>query len=100
MCSEALQCRLSKSRENKNKANKKKKGCTLYRQNRCHKVLKQIPVHLNCFAVSVERGVLPWADLSVVLCELSEGFKGLWVPNQYCRIRQAVVPTGWWYRWW
>lgn len=35
----------------------------------------------------------------IVLCELGEGFKGLWILNQHSSIRKAVSPTGRWYRW-
>ena len=42
---------------------------------------------------------LPGTDLGVVLCELGEGFKGLWITHQHRSVRQAVGPAGWWYRW-
>ena len=42
---------------------------------------------------------LPGADLGVVLCELDEGFKGLWFTHQHRSVRQAVGLAGWWYRW-
>jgi hypothetical protein len=48
--------------------------------------------------VVVGRGLL-FADLGVVLRELEEGFKGLWIPDQRCSIRQTIALAGWWHRW-
>jgi hypothetical protein len=42
---------------------------------------------------------LPGTNLSVVLSEFGEGFKGLWIPHQHRSIRQAVGLAGWWCRW-
>jgi hypothetical protein len=38
---------------------------------------------------------LPGTNLSVVLCEFGEGFKGLWIPYQHRSIRQAIGLAGW-----
>jgi hypothetical protein len=45
---------------------------------------------INCCRRRV--GLL-FADLGVVLRELEEGFKGLWIPDQRCSIRQTVTPA-------
>jgi hypothetical protein len=45
------------------------------------------------------QGKLPGTNLSVVLCEFGEGFKGLWIPYQHRSIRQAVGLARWWRRW-
>ena len=50
-------------------------------------------------AAVAEQRELPGANLSVVLCELGEGFEGLWIPRQHRSIGYAVGPAGWWYRW-
>ena len=42
---------------------------------------------------------LPGTNLGVVLCELSEGFEGLWISYRHRSIREAVGPVGGWYRW-
>ena len=45
------------------------------------------------------QGGLPRTNLSVILCELGKGFKGLWVPHQHRSIGYAVGSARWWYRW-
>jgi hypothetical protein len=54
------------------------------------------PSVVGSFAAVAGQGKLrelPRTDLSVVLCELGKGFKGLWIPYQHRSIRQAVVPA-------
>ena len=99
MRSEALPCRKSESKESKDKTSKKE-GAYSTARSAATKFLKvRVPSVLGLFGGVVKLGVLPWANLSVVLCELDEGFKGLWVSNQYRRVRQTVIPTEWWYSW-
>jgi hypothetical protein len=42
---------------------------------------------VQSFAAVAVQGKLPGADLGAVLCELGEGFKSLWIPNQRGSIR-------------
>jgi hypothetical protein len=39
------------------------------------------------YAVAAQRGSLPLANPSIVLCDLEEGPKGLWVLQQLCNVR-------------
>ena len=54
-------------------------------------MLNQNSVRLGRLVIFMEKGVLLWANLSVELCELEEGFKGLRISNQYRRVRQPGV---------
>ena len=57
-----------------------------------------VPRVLGSFGGFCARMLL-WAHLGIVLCELDESFKSLWILEQYCHVRQALLPSGWWYRW-
>ena len=74
-------------------------GCLVYRWDPCHRVLNQNSMRLGRLLGFVEKGMLSWANLSIEICDLEEGFKGLPIFNQYRRVRQAFVPTRWWCVW-
>ena len=42
----------------------------MYHWGPCHRVLNQNSVRLGCLVIFVKKGVLPWANLSVELCDL------------------------------
>jgi hypothetical protein len=51
----------------------------------------QLQIGQSLYAVAAQRGSLPLADLSIVLCDLEEGSKGLWVLQQLCYVCQAFA---------